>query len=301
MNVIAQMLGDEGASPLRGVSRALKEEVDRSRWNELEEFGQPIRGSLEVWRRANPSAEALNVRGRLDLTDADFAGLRGIKKLNISECTQLTDAAFEHFEGLHTLYMNGCNQEAITDAAFSHLKGIHTLHMRGCNQRTITDAAFAHLKGIHTLNLNWCHQRTITDAAIAHLKGIHTLELMGTAPHTVTGAALLHLKGIHTLNLSYCGRRFTDADFEPLRGIAELHLFQGRQPRFRPGADLVKAICSPRLKELWYDEAAKPDFVEAARQAFGTERYEEGTDNHMVKKHVCPAKGGRRYTRRKRT
>lgn len=300
INVIAQMLGPEGAAPLRAVSKTLKAEVNRSRWDDLEEFGPPIRSSLEAWRKANPRAEALNVRGRIDLKDADFVHVRGIKKLNIAECRQLTDAAFEHFEGLHTLILNGCNQRAITDAAFRHLKGIHTLVMRGCNQDTITDAAFEHLRGIHTLNLNWCHQRTITDAAFEHLKGIHTLEMMGTAPDTVTGAALRHLKGIHTLNLCWVGRQFKDTDFEPLRGIAVLQLFQSPSPKFRPGPDLLRAICSPRLRELWYDAAATPEFVELARRMFGTERYEDGAENHIVERHACSVRGGgaRRRTRR---
>lgn len=295
------MLGQEAASVLRGVSRTLKEEVNRSRWDDLEEFGAPIWSSLAAWRKANPSAEAVNLNGRTDIPDEDFVHLRGIKKLGISNCTKLSDAAFQYLEGIHTLYMNGCNQTTITDAAFVHLKGIHTLHMRGCNQNTITDAAFANLKGIHTLNLNWCHQRTITDAAFEHLTGIHKLEMMGTAPDTVTGAAFQHLRGIHELNACFLGPHFKDSDFEPLRGIAILSLLQFPGPKFRPGPELLHAICSPRLKELWYDVAAKPEFISLAHRMFGTERYRDGMDNHIVTRHACSIRGGTRKRLKRRS
>ena len=104
------------------------------------DFGPMIQGSLAAWRATHPNALLANVCGREDLTDSDFAYLRGIKALG----------------------MNGCNQPTITDAAFVHLAGIHTLFMGYCDQPTITDAAFVHLAGIHTLDMSFCTQPTIT-------------------------------------------------------------------------------------------------------------------------------------------
>ena len=56
--------------------------------------------------------------------------LRGILKLDISECCQdtVTDAAFNNLRGIHTLSIASCQQEIITDAAFVNLRGIHTLN-----------------------------------------------------------------------------------------------------------------------------------------------------------------------------
>ena len=108
------------------------------------DFGPPVRGSLAAWRAAHPHAVVCNVRGRTDLTDADFAHLAGVRAVDMSECSQAT----------------------ITDAAFVHLRGVHTLHMTGCRQATITDAAFVHLRGVHTLDMSECRQDTITSAGL---------------------------------------------------------------------------------------------------------------------------------------
>ena len=48
------------------------------------DFGPVIEGSLAAWRAAHPEALTASVRGRSDLTDADFASLRGIKALDMS-------------------------------------------------------------------------------------------------------------------------------------------------------------------------------------------------------------------------
>ena len=139
-------------------------------------FGPRIEGPLSAWRGANPWAVVANVRGRLDLTDADFAHLKGIKALDMSGCTHpgLTDAALAQLRGLHTLNMIKCCQPSITDAAFAHLHGLHTLGMNHCTQ--LTDAAFTHLRGIQLLSLHCCNSALITGATFAHLRGLRQLE-----------------------------------------------------------------------------------------------------------------------------
>ena len=158
-------------------------------------FGPPIVGPLAAWRAAHPDALVANVRGRADLTDADFVHLAGIKALRMSYCTNpgLTDAAFVHLRGLHTLVIGRCNQASITDAAFSHLHGLHTLNMFCCKQSTITDAAFTHLRGIQVLDMQYCNQATITGVTFAHLHGVRVLDMHGCSPAAIAAARALGL------------------------------------------------------------------------------------------------------------
>ena len=158
-------------------------------------FGPRIVGPLSAWRAANPDALVANVVGRVDLTDADFVHLVGIKALYMSGCTNpgLTDAAFVHLRGLHTLWMWGCNQASITDAAFAHMLGLRTLWMENCNQSTITDAAFTHLRGIQALNMWHCNQAAITGATFAHLRGVRVLRMYGCSPAAIAAARALGL------------------------------------------------------------------------------------------------------------
>jgi hypothetical protein len=140
-----------------------------------------VTGSVAAWRGAFPAARAVNVSGRADFCDADFAHIRGgpgarLHTVRMRKCGGVTDAAFAHLRGIHTLEMGYCDQAALTDAAFAHLRGIRTLDMTACNQETITDAAFAHLRGIHALEMRLCNQAAITPAAFARLAGIHALD-----------------------------------------------------------------------------------------------------------------------------
>lgn len=95
------------------------------------DFGPVIVGPLVDWRKANSDAQVANVKGRMDLTDADF------------EC----------FVGIKALDMSTCNQSTITDAAFVHLTGIHTLKMMECI--SITGAGFVHLTGTGHTRVYW--------------------------------------------------------------------------------------------------------------------------------------------------
>ena len=158
-------------------------------------FCPRIVGPLAAWRAAHPNALVANVCGRIDLIDADFVHLVGIKALRMSSCTNpgLTDAAFVHLRGLHTLWMWGCNQTSITDAAFAHLHGLHTLRIVFCNQSTITDTAFTHLRGIQVLNMGGCNQATITGATFALLRGVRALYLSGCSTAAIAAARALGL------------------------------------------------------------------------------------------------------------
>lgn len=294
LDTIAQMLGQRQATPLRAVSKSLKAEVERSQWDDLANFGEPIKGSLADWRRANPNAEALDLSNREDLKDADMVHVRGIKKLNISGCIKLTDRAFVNLKGIHTLVMQSCNQKAITDRAFTNLTGIHTLDMTMCDQRTITDAAFVNLRGIKELYMGFCAQETITDAAFKNLTGIHTLNMNHCEQPTITDAAFTHLAGIHTLNMNFCSQpTITDAAFPPLRGIAVLHVV-----RCQPGvytSRMLQSICTPSLKELKYDRAVPGPFADTARSMFGTD-----IKDSVVKFQKCGGGGKRRRTQGRR-
>ena len=123
-------------------------------------FGPLIEGPLAVWRAANPGAVVANVAWRVDLRDADFVHLVGLKAVNMDGCTGITDAGLAHLTGIHTLYINGC--PGITDSGLAHLTGIHTLSM--CDCTGITGAGLAHLRGIHNLDMTGCAPDAIDSA-----------------------------------------------------------------------------------------------------------------------------------------
>ena len=67
------------------------------------------------------------------VTDSDFVYLKGIKDLELWDCTKhlITGVGFEHIAGIEKLDMSGC--ENIPDAAFIHLKGIKDLKIGCCH------------------------------------------------------------------------------------------------------------------------------------------------------------------------
>ena len=223
-------LWQDEALGLRAASRGCREAVATHAWDDWdnkEGKQSHIVGSVASWRACFPKARTANMGDNKTVTDADFALLEGIHKLNMGGCNQatITNAAFAHLRGIHMLYMGGCNQATITDAAFAHLRGIHSLDMCGCNQATITDAAFMNLRGIHTLYMGECNQATITDVAFAHLRGIHTLGMHDCNQATITDAAFAHLRGVRELYMSGCTQStISDAAFAHLRGIHTLDI-----------------------------------------------------------------------------
>ena len=101
------------ARALRLVCRLCCADVAAARWHDEE---TRISGSLAAWRACFPDARAANVAVRVDLRDADFARLAGLKALNMSECTGITDAGLAHLTGIHTLGMRECNAATIAAA-----------------------------------------------------------------------------------------------------------------------------------------------------------------------------------------
>jgi hypothetical protein len=189
------MFDTEEALVLRQLCREFKTTVADFPW---EDEDTVIRGSVAGWRACFPRARWANVSGydehinkmgrRTQVTDADFAHLVGVKRLNMMICRSITDTGLVHLKGIHTLDMSFCWQPTITDLAFSYLKGIHTLDISCCDQPTITDIAFFHLVGIHNLCMTDCTQPTITAAAFQHLKGVCLFPPFGCPLSFLAGA-----------------------------------------------------------------------------------------------------------------
>ena len=128
-------LSTRDARALRLVCRLCCADVAAARWLDVETH---ITGSLAAWRACFPGARAANVDWRADLTDADFAQLAGVKKLNMFRCTRITDAGLAHLTGIHTLDMDGCT--GITGAGLAHLTGIRKLVMYNCAPAAVAAA-----------------------------------------------------------------------------------------------------------------------------------------------------------------
>ena len=226
---LLQFFDTPGACALRLVCREFQAAVAAFPWEDRETF---IQGSIGGWRACFPRARCGNVRRmviggvgmvrRTPVVDADFVHFVELWELNMDSCEAVTDAAFVHLRGIRVLDMTDCSQPAITDAGLAHLVGIQKLSIAGCSQATLTDAAFAPLRGIRVLNMSHCQQ--FTDAAFAHLKGIYTLFMWDCDQPTITDAALAHLKGIKCLVLHSCSIPFTELGLVHLRGITRLHM-----------------------------------------------------------------------------
>lgn len=138
--------------------------------NELTfDFGPHIEGPLAAWRGANPDAQFARLNGRRDLTDDDCAFLRGVRVLNIANCSQLTDAAFVHFSSVEVLVMNGCAN--ITAAGFAHMPRLRKLLMKHCV--AATDASFKRLVHLRQLDIDGCRKLTV-----AALDGLSELRIV---------------------------------------------------------------------------------------------------------------------------
>lgn len=155
------------ARRLRAVCREFLDNVSVTPWDDMTtRIGREyvrIGRSIALWRECFPVAIAANVSMRDDLSDRHFRFFRGLHRLDISQeyeyneratppNVDISDAAFAHLQGIRTLTMQDVRQLAITDAAFVFLRGVERLDIAGC-KLGITRAAFQQLRGISALNV----------------------------------------------------------------------------------------------------------------------------------------------------
>ena len=97
------------SNKVRAQSREAREAVMAFAWAEgAGADDSRVAGDVAAWRRAFPAARAVDVSGRADLRDADFARLRGapgarLDAVRMARCRGVTDAAFVHLRGVDTL------------------------------------------------------------------------------------------------------------------------------------------------------------------------------------------------------
>jgi len=233
------------------------------------EWPPAYRGSIKNWVRDAPNKTILNLQYRSELTDEDFAHLKGVglKHLDITYCTAISDAAFANFEGLDTLLMSNCDQSTITDAAFVHLKGIKKLVMTQCNQPTITDAAFANLGSLLDLTMNDCNQEGITDAAFIELGRLEKLSMWHCTQSRITDAGIAIIKTIKHLDISWC-TQLTNAAIDNLPAITHLTMTECTNPGMTHAAF---GTIGPRIKKLDISGCYQLDIRETLRLVKGVE------------------------------
>jgi hypothetical protein len=136
------------------------------------------------------------------LTDADLAGLQGIKRLRS---------------------LRLCSEKKLTDAGTTTLKGLKELQLLDLSGTKITDAGMANLEGLTDLRFLSLGVARITDAGLApveRLKYLQTLSLQGTR---ISDAGLTHLEHLRFLrNLNLDGTQVTDAGMVHLNGMSNL-------------------------------------------------------------------------------
>jgi hypothetical protein len=138
------------ARAIRATSKELRAAVAAFPWADI---STRVTGPLSLWRACVPRARAVNVRGRSDLCDADFAFIRGVRVVDMSGVAPAGRA------------------RGITDAAFAALAGVRELDMSFCSSPRVTGLALAYVAGVRTINLSYCNQPGIADGHFVHLRG----------------------------------------------------------------------------------------------------------------------------------
>ena len=180
------------ANQVRSVCKVLLTAVTLFPWADMR---TRITGSLQAWRVCFPRARAASVRGRTELSDADFVFFAGIKSLDMGGVNGISDAAFTHLRGVTRLLMPHCDSPRITELALDSIAGVRELDVSFCTQ--LPDAAFKRLAGVHTLIAGGCTQ--LSDEAFTHFSGIHTLSLFACRQPQLTPRAFQGLRGIKEL------------------------------------------------------------------------------------------------------
>lgn len=110
-----------------------------------------ITGPIASWRASFPNAQAAMVFEREDLVDADFVYFRGLRTLEMSDCTRPSQVAFANLRGIDRLSLVWCElPEDAADFSFAPFKGIQELDTLGCTASLDTAAFFA-LPGVRSL------------------------------------------------------------------------------------------------------------------------------------------------------
>ena len=79
-NVLLKLLTLTDATALRGVCREAREAVAGYPWEDT----STVIKSFARWRACFPNAARVDISGFRDVTDADFAHLRGVRHVNMS-------------------------------------------------------------------------------------------------------------------------------------------------------------------------------------------------------------------------
>ena len=216
-NGILGFLNRSSAAALSQTSKRAAEVVRNFEWDNYD----IITGSIADWHTTFPRAVSANLQGRVDLVDADFVYLRGIKRLNISGCTGITDRAFEYLTGVRELSMRDLPQ--ITDDAIRHLTGVYIIDMTNCTG--IRGNTFDSITGVHDLIIKNCVR--VRGENFNYLTGIFYLD-MSTSDimqqlRYINSEHIPLLNGINTLDIRG-NYRLNDTAFNGLRGLKILYM-----------------------------------------------------------------------------
>ena len=151
--------------------------------------------------RDRQSITRLDLRGCRQLGDRRALGLigtlRGLQRLDLSDCPKLTDGGLELLAPLARLErLELANGHRLTNRGLAHvscLRGLTHLDLSGCTK--ITDAGLVHLGKLERLvylDLSQCE--SITDAGLEHLRSLTALRTLHLHCAKVTGKGLTRLQ-----------------------------------------------------------------------------------------------------------
>jgi hypothetical protein len=160
---------------------------------------EPIKYSIEEWRKYFPNAKNINISNNQNITDKDMIYLQGIHTLNMSGCMNITDIGMGYLRGINTLNISDCIN--ITDDGLKYLNSIEILDISRCNK--ITDKALDNLRNIKSLIMVDCIN--ITGEFFKNLRNINHLNMSGCV--NITNENLQFDKiwiNLKELNISRC-------------------------------------------------------------------------------------------------
>ena len=230
------------ATPLRLVSRAVRDEISSIAWND-QSSTLGSREQIARWAGCFPKGVAMVRDWKGRLRDGDLAPLAG-RPMTISVIGKrsVSNAFFEHATRATAVCVTSCEQ--ITTGIFPYLRSAEDVNLSGCKQLTGTNWAalsnvreliltldnlnvvqFGQLERLESLSLVVSHPVVVDEANFGYLKRLSSLYLSSDGDVGLKAQCVSGWDRLASLTISF--PTLTDAMLLPLSGLREIHIING--------------------------------------------------------------------------
>ncbi len=144
--------------------------------------------------------------------------VKGMRTLDLGNCTQVTDEGVKELKELDNLRALNLGGTKVTDAGLAELKELDSLQSLNLAQTQVTDAGLKELKELNNLRTLNLDGTKVTAAGLKELTELDNLSSLNLSGTQITDAGLQDLKEIKQLRVVVLGRpQVTDAGVEALR------------------------------------------------------------------------------------